>query len=190
MNMYPRYRLARLAVIVDDLKIGSRNKSTCKQMRGRMPTNDDRVSQFIAWANSSAAGSADACCGQTCAAFRILQAERRKPGKSLDLDLAAAEHYMFARCMVCTGTVSKTQMKALTIGYDLKKHLDRATGDPNKEATTSNPVSPPDWDVVEWGLAGANDGDDDHDRCNSGAHAPLWRPLEQVFGPGKGVGPY
>lgn len=155
-----------------------------------MSTNDARVLGFINRAMSDARASSDACCGQVCKAFRLLQTERRKPGNSMDLDLAAAEHYLFARCMVCSGSVNKMQMKALTIGYDLKKALDKALGDANKLQTTSNPVSPPDLDVVAWGLSGADEGENDHDRCNKGASPPFWRPLEEVFGPGRGVGPY
>lgn len=155
-----------------------------------MSTNDNRVSEFVNNAMAAGRANADACCGQIGAAFRALQAMRQQPGKSLDLDLAAAEHYMFTRFMVCTGTVSKTQMKALVVGYDVKKVLDRARGNPDAEQVTANPVSPPDWDVVLWGLSGADDGKDDHDRCNAGVSPPLWQPLEKVFGPGKGVGPY
>jgi hypothetical protein len=81
-------------------------------------------------------------------------------------------------------------MKAITYGYDVKKRLDAALGDPNAEQTTSNPVSAPDWDVVAWGISGADDGADDHDNCNSGTSAPFWRSLEDIFGPGKGYGPY
>ena len=97
---------------------------------------------------------------------------------------------MFARCSVCSGTVSKAQMELLIYAYDAKKWLDSKRGDPNKEATTSNPVSQPDEDVRRWGVKGAREGDNDHDRCNADASPPLWRPLEEVFGPGKGVGPY
>jgi hypothetical protein len=39
---------------------------------------------------------------------------------------------------------------------------------------------------VKWGLSGANAGRIDHDRCNAAVEAPLWRPLEEVFGPGRG----
>src|SRR5262249_26267549 len=135
-------------------------------------------------------GNGDACCGQVEVAFRSLQSARRVPGASLDIDLAAAEHYLFARFMVCRGAVSAVQMRALVIGYDAKKWIDRARGDPNATATTSNPVSPPALEVVRWGLAGVNEGSSDHDRCNAGVDPPFWRKLEEVFGPGRGVGPY
>ena len=154
-----------------------------------MPVNDANVQAIISRAMANA-GNADACCGRVEVAFRTLQAERRVPGRSLDLDLAAAEHFLFSQFMVCTGTVSPTQMRALVVGYDVKKWIDRARGDPNSTATTSNPVSPPDTGVVRWGLRGVSDGASDHDRCNAGVEPPIWRSLEQVFGPGHGVGPY
>src|SRR5258708_21608769 len=112
-------------------------------------------------------GNGDACCGQVEVAFRDLQNERRVPGASLDLDLAAAEHYLFARFMVCRGVVSPLQMRTLIIAYDAKKWIDRARGNPNATATTPNPVSPSDTDVVLWGLRGVSEGSLDHDRCNA-----------------------
>lgn len=154
-----------------------------------MPVNDANVRILVARAMANF-GNADACCGQVEVAFRNLQSARRVPGASLDLDLAAAEHYLFARFMVCTGTVSPAQMRALVIGYDAKKWIDRARGDPNATATTGNPVSPPNTDVVLWGLTGVSEGSRDHDRCNAGVRPPVWRQLEEVFGPGRGVGPY
>lgn len=154
-----------------------------------MPVNDAAVRLLIARELANP-GNADACCGTVEVAFRNLQSLRRVPGASLDLDLAAAEHYMFARFMVCRGAVSVMQMKALVVGYDMKKWIDRARGNPNATATTANPVSPPDSGVVRWGLQGADEGSRDHDRCNPTVNPPIWRKLEEVFGPGRGVGPY
>jgi hypothetical protein len=154
-----------------------------------MPVNDTKVSTIIADALNNT-GNSDACCGKTELGFRNLQAARRVPGASLDMDLAAAEHYLFARFMVCTGTVSAMQMRAFVVGYDIKKWIDRVRGNSNAAATTGNPVSPPDRGVVRWGLQGVVDGQTDHDRCNKAVSPPMWRPLEQVFGPGRGVGPY
>ena len=122
------------------------------------------------------------CCGQIEMAFRDLQSRRRIPGNSLDMELAAAEHYMFSRWQVCSGFVSPTQMRALVTGYDAKKLMDRVTGEPNREQTTTNPVSPPSVDVVNWGLKGVNDGDADRARCNKAADPPLWTPIEKILG--------
>ena len=147
-----------------------------------MPTNDARVSQIILQYLSNAGWREDSCCGILQQAFRSIQAFRQKPGNSLDVDVAAAEHYLFARSTVCTGFVSSTQMKALVIAYDVKKILDRARGDPNAARVTTNPVSPPDWDVVLWGLAGCDEGSADRDRCNADISPPMWRPVEEILG--------
>jgi hypothetical protein len=154
-----------------------------------MPVNDRHVRSLIAHAMANP-GNGDACCGRVEVAFRDLQSARRVPGASLDLDLAAAEHYLFAFFMVCTGTVSPLQMRALVVGYDAKKWIDRARGKPNAIATTGNPVSPLNKDVVRWGLTGVSDGSREHDRCNASVHPPVWRKLEEAFGPGQGIGPY
>jgi hypothetical protein len=92
--------------------------------------------------------------------------------------------------MVCKGAVSPVQMRTLVISYDLKKRWDRLAGSPNREQVTTNPVSPPDAGVVRWGHRGVDEGSMDHDRCNQAVKPPLWRPLEEIFGPGRGIGPY
>lgn len=144
-----------------------------------MAVIDARVQEFI---DQAMKNPGLGCCGKVEIAFRTLQKLRQQPGRSLDLELAAAEHYLFARSMVCAGYVGPTQMRVLVIGYDLKELLDSATGDPNKEAVTSNPVSPPDIGVLSWGLKGVSDGSDDHDRCNKAASPPFWKPIEEIFG--------
>ncbi len=154
-----------------------------------MPVNDENVRLLIAGALANA-GDGHACCGQVTVGFRELQRRRQVPGASLDLDLAAAEHYLFARYLICMGMVGPFQMRALILGYDIKKWIDSARGRPNAMATTDNPVSPRDPGVVRWAIQGMDDGIADHARCNSSVRPPIWRPLEQVFGPGRGVGPY
>jgi len=136
---------------------------------------------------STVVDGSDPCCGRLGKAFRMLQAQRQVPGQSLNMPLAAAEHYMFARFMVCAGAVSPTQMRALVVGYDLKKALDKARGNPDKEQVTANPVSPPSLDVVKWGLKGVSEGSADHDRCNAKLKPPLWTDLEKIFGPGRSI---
>jgi hypothetical protein len=150
-----------------------------------MPVDDAVVKQTIRDALAHACGPGVSCCDRVKWAFRPLQAQRQQPGNSLDLNLAAAEHYMFARWMVCTGRVGPFQMRLLVRGYDMKKRWDRMLGDPDREAVTANPVSPPDEDVRAWGLRGVTDGETDPQ-----IEAPLWRPLEEVFGRGRGIGPY
>ena len=80
-----------------------------------MAVDDAIVKGIISTALNNNGWKADQCCGTIGKAFRELQAHRQQPGNSLDLNYAAAEHYMFARWMVCTGRVSKTQMKILDL---------------------------------------------------------------------------
>ena len=148
-----------------------------------MSVNDTEVRRITSEAiNRAPINPRDTCCGRVRNAFRNLQSRRQIPGASLDLELAAAEHYMFARLMVCSGHVSQTQMRMLVDGYHMKKMIDRLRGDPNAEAVTSNPVSPPDPGVHQWGRVGLIDGQADHDRCNSGVSPPIWRPIEEILG--------
>jgi hypothetical protein len=160
-----------------------------EQRESDMPVNSVEVRRLVdeAIANATFDGS---CCGRIERAFRDLQKRRQMPGGSLDLDLAAAEHHLFARWQVCTGHVSQEQMRGLVRGYDLKKRLDRLLGNPNAEAVTANPVSPPDDGVRDWGLRGVVEGEADRRRCNSGTRPPVWRSLDEVLGPGSGIGPY
>lgn len=147
-----------------------------------MPINDDTVRKIIGKALANNGWEHDKCCGSIHDAFRSLQEHRQKRGNSLDLNYAAAEHYLFARWMVCSGEVSSTQMKVLVAGYDAKKWLDSKRGSPNREAVTANPVSPPSWEVMCWGLKGCDEGGADKLRCNPSADPPLWRPVDDVLG--------
>lgn len=150
--------------------------------------DDKTVRKLINEALTNAGWKDDKSYGTINKAFRALQAYRQKPGNSLDLNYAAAEHYMFARLLVATGRVSQTQMKAMTFAYDAKKWLDAKTGDPNKQAVTKNPVSPPSWAVMMWGMKGATEGGGDKDRLNPDGKVPLWRSVNDVLGSTQAVG--
>jgi hypothetical protein len=141
----------------------------------------DKVYEIIRTSLTNNGFQQDQCCGSIEKAFRELQAYRRKPGNSTNLEYAAAEHYMFARWMTCTGTVNAPQMRAMTVGYDAKKVWDSLWGDPNKVATTANPVSKPDWDVTYYGLLGAIEGSADRKRCNPGVEPPIWKPVKDIL---------
>jgi hypothetical protein len=119
-------------------------------------------------------------------AFRILQKVRQKPGMSTDLNLAAAEWFAFARFSVATGFVGKAQMMALSYGYWIKKLYDKKFGDPNAEAVTSNPVSEPNEDVANWGMAGASQGETDHAAYAIATTPPFWRSVDSIMGENKG----
>ena len=123
-------------------------------------------------------GSEPGCCGAVNRAFRELQRRRRLPGGSVDENLAAAEHYMFARWMVCEGTVSVTQMRAMVVGYDTLKIL----GFGRLMQTTSNPTAPGSTAAMQWGLNGVNDGDAQHTRCNSSVVPPTFNSDAYSYG--------
>src|SRR3954453_19294908 len=105
-------------------------------------TDDNRVQRLIQQFLTNNGWQHDKCCGTIERAFRHIQKYRQTEGNSLDLDYAAAEHYLFARFMVCTGTVSQTQMKALSAGYDAKKLLDRARGSQTRRPSRATPSRP------------------------------------------------
>jgi len=140
-----------------------------------MPVTDAKVAKIIA-DTLAKHGSVPGCCDKYARAFRDLQAQRRVPGASVDEDLAAAEHYMFARQAVCQGFVSKTQMDAQVVGYTALKCLAQAIGADKFMRTTANPTSPASRKAIDWGLKGSADGDADHARCNSFAKPPLLEP--------------
>jgi hypothetical protein len=147
-----------------------------------MSVDNDRVQKIVNEAISKAGGGGDICCGAIGNAWRALKAQRDvKPGPgetpaSLDLELAAAENYMYARFSVCTGFVGRWQMQQLTMMYYESKLIgidSRSTG---------NPQSPHDMGVANWGLRGANEGEADRKRCNPNASPPLWRPVDEIMG--------
>ena len=87
--------------------------------------------------------------------FRTLQ-ERRRTVEPLNINLAAAEHYMYARFLAGVSG-DPTVVFALTI-YGFKKHVYFALGIQDRMATTSMPVLPPNDACQRWGTRGANDG--------------------------------
>lgn len=119
-------------------------------------------------------------------AFFILKRRRDEPGMSADLSLAAAEWYAFARRCVAMGFVSKAQMGALSYAYYAKKIYDKALGDPNSEAVTSNPVSEPSEEVASWGMAGASQGEVDRAALNIKVIPPIWRSVDSIMGQTEG----
>ena len=118
--------------------------------------------------------------------FRILQQNRQQPGMRKDLDLASAEWFALARFCVASGFVGKAQMSALAYGYYAKKVYDRKFGDPNAEAVTGNPVSEPNEDVANWGMAGAMIGAADHAAHQIKTSPPFWRSVDSIMGENKG----
>jgi len=87
--------------------------------------------------------------------FRALQ-KRRREVEPLNINLAAAEHYMYARFLA--GTSGDPSVKMAPTLYGLKKRVYFALGIQDRMATTQNPVLPPDSAVESWGKKGASDG--------------------------------
>ena len=87
--------------------------------------------------------------------FRSLQ-KRRREVEPLNINLAAAEHYMYARFLA--GTSGDPSVRLAPTLYGLKKRLYFALGIQEKMATTQNPVLPPNDAVERWGTSGASDG--------------------------------
>jgi hypothetical protein len=153
-----------------------------------MSIDDDRVRKIINEAIAKASSDGDICCGGVGNAWKALKAQRDVPPKagetpaSLDLELAAAENYMFARWSVCNGSVSRFQMIQLSRLYYLSKLFGK------KMPTSSNPQSEHDLGVEGWGVRGANEGEADRKRCNPNANPPLWRPADDIMGKRTGYG--
>jgi hypothetical protein len=137
------------------------------------------INQALAEASGHASGNYDKKLGR---ALRRLQASRQVTGASLDMNLAAAEHYMLARWWVGTGYVNPLQMRTVVVGWDADKILNKLRGQPEANQVTKNPASPPDADVTRWGLKGVSDGVIDHDQFNPGVSPPLYRPLDELMG--------
>lgn len=88
-------------------------------------------------------------------AFRTLQAQRRSK-EWVDPDLAAAEHYLYARFLAgMTGDPLVTQAPKV---YSLKKKLFFWLEIENWMTTSPYPCLPPTEESVAWGERGAMDG--------------------------------
>lgn len=151
-----------------------------------MAVNNARVRQIINHAITHAANNGDMCCGKIRQAWRNLKAWRDLPpapgarANSLDLEVAAAENYMFARACVCEGFVNRMQMNTIAIGY----YMSKVAG--VRMPTSGNPQSPVDSGVLGWGGIGSQEGERDRRRCNPSADPPVWRPINEIMDLGSG----
>ncbi|HKU94193.1 MAG TPA: hypothetical protein VJR58_02900 [Vineibacter sp.] len=108
------------------------------------------------------------------AAFTELRDTRRQRGRSADLNLAAAEHYLFARQAVANADVSAAQMRAMVHGYEWTKTVLEGLGLDWLMRTTSEPTARASSDVMRWGLKGVDDGEHDRGRYNQGKAPPAF----------------
>ncbi len=147
-----------------------------------MSVNDTRVRVIINDAIAKASDNGDPCCGSIRQAWHDLKGWRDLPPaagaqpNSLDLDVAAAENYMFARACVCEGFVSRLQMNTIAIAY----YATKAVG--VDMPTSGNPQSEPDVAVLGWGGIGSEEGEADRKNCNPNADPPWWRPVSEIMG--------
>ena len=112
-------------------------------------------------------------------AWRSMQARRRDGAHGADVDLAAAEHYMYNRFL--TGATGDPLTHPYPTGYFLKKALFFALGRENSMRTDANdPVLPPSLSSVAWGHQGADDGMDDYKGMNPATSARVGASLESV----------
>jgi hypothetical protein len=145
-----------------------------------MSVNNARVRQIVDHAIAYARAGSTGCCGAVQQAWINLKAWRDQPPapgatpNSLDLEVAAAENYMYARATVCSGFVSRFQMNSMAIAYYASKRFVRMP-------TSGNPQSAPDLGVLGWGGIGSEEGEADRLRCNSAVSPPVWRSPNEVM---------
>ena len=89
-------------------------------------------------------------------------------------ELAAAEHYMYARWQVGTGNSSEAVMLILTMGYDPIKILGYIPAVWIARRLKGHTWSRPSTDSLRWGMRGCNDGAKDWHRITPDPDA---RPL-------------
>ena len=118
--------------------------------------NDSNVTGIINQALSAQGNKpGETIVHRTSRAFRQLQSRRRHL-EPLNIDLAAAEHYMYARFLA--GMTGDPAVRMAPTLYDLKKRLYFFLGIEERMATTHHPVLPPNQAVERWGIQGVEEG--------------------------------
>lgn len=94
------------------------------------------------------------------------------PAAPNDLNLADAEHYMYARFLA--GSTGDPTTSGLVYGYELWKVVQFVTGRESKLRTDPRfPVLPPSADAVDWGIRGVDDGLQDYRKEHAGGTGKL-----------------
>ena len=145
-----------------------------------MATNGENIRRIVDTALNDQAQFASDFIELLRRAWIQLSDRRCEPGRSTDLDLAAAEHYLLARYLVASGEVGEAQMSVIAEGYYGKKFWDSAFANSSTVTVTSNPVSQLDLGVVAWGVVGAKHGAADHARHHVSRSPPFWRPVDEL----------
>ena len=140
-----------------------------------MAVNNEAVRMHINRALVIHAGESDFLRRLT-KAFRLLQAERRVPEASHDENLAAAEHYMFARQAVASNAVSLSQMLIMVVGYDATRYALERVGLGTRVQTPVHSAASASQDSIGWGVAGAMRGETDRETWLPGSTPPPFKP--------------
>ncbi|TXL78863.1 hypothetical protein FHP25_07685 [Vineibacter terrae] len=146
-----------------------------------MAVNDSEVRAHIRRALAAQAAEDDVLRRLT-RAFRLLQAERHDPDAASDENLAAAEHYMFARQAVAGNAVSLTQMLLLAAGHDTTRCALQRIGYCPDTANDSTPAS---QDSIGWAVAGAMVGETDRQIYLPGSTPPPFKAAFMTAGPAR-----
>jgi hypothetical protein len=139
-----------------------------------MAINDTTVRAHIRRALGAHAGDANFLRRLT-KAFRLVQAERRDPASARDENLAAAEHYLFARQAVASNVVSLTQMLLMVAGGTTSCASARSGSDAAEPLVASTEALPS-QDSIGWGVAGAMVGETDRLTWLPGSTPPPFKP--------------
>jgi hypothetical protein len=102
------------------------------------------------------------------------QRETEDP-KDDNRELAAAEHYMYARWQVASGESSQKMMQICALGYDPVKILGYVPVVLAVRKVVGYTYSRPSTDSIRWGLKGCKDGEMDKHRITPD---PDWKPLQ------------
>jgi hypothetical protein len=112
-------------------------------------------------------------------AFRALQSKRRS-NEWVDPDLAAAEHYLYARFLAgITGDPIVSQAPRF---YNIKKKIFFALEIENLMTTSKYPCLPPTEESVVWGERGALDGLKDFKYMNPSTDFKVGEALKPLAG--------
>lgn len=134
-------------------------------MAAPMPyINDAQVNRIINEEIAKATGATTT--DKVYQAFRTLQRRRRTSREWNNLELAAAEHYMYARFLA--GRTGDPLVLSSPDLYDKKKQVFFALDIQDAMTTSPYPCLPPSPDMVRWGKTGANVGLSDFLMANPG----------------------
>lgn len=112
-------------------------------------------------------------------AWKALKARRRDGVHATDVNLAAAEHYMYIRFL--TGATGDPLTRAYPTGYFIKKVVFFALGkEKDMRTDPNNPVLPPSVASVAWGNQGAEDGMKDYKGLNPAAGVQVGASLDSI----------